>query len=345
MEKGALLGLIALSCSDLLFCLVTVSGTHLPGTKMIYDQRNFSFYYTLYSTCVQNILIKTSSWFTVILSAGRYFAVCHPFKARKYLKYKHTLMAVVTTTVTWILFHVPSLGYTWKVHTVDCTNKPVYVLVSGQFSDNRNFRTTFIYIWFIVGFVIPVIILGYCNIQLIISLQLSKRLESLGNRHRGSIQQMHPFGGKSDDNKRSRSNSRGASDAAQQLKAKLTKTRSTNQRKITYTLIAIVTCFFAFTLPSEIVQFYFEIKRPRYKGVFRIVMNAVNLMQVVNFSNNFVLYCAVNAYFRKTIRNCLRYFSKKVFQQPNTEKYSKRFSVNTCATEIQISSRKRRFLD
>ena len=342
MEKGALLGLMALSCSDLLFCLVTISGTHLTGTKMIYYQRNFSFYYTLYSNCAQNILIKTSSWFTVILSAGRYFAVCHPFEARKYLKCKHTMVAAVTTTLTWILLHVPSLAYTWKVHTVDCTNERVYVLVSGLFSNNHNFRTIFTCTWFVIGFVVPVIILGYCNTKLIVSLQLSKHLESLGNRHRGSNQEEGPCGGKND-NKHSLYGSRGA--GQRQLKAKITKIRSNNQRKITYTLIAIVMCFFAFTLPSEIVQFYFEIKRPQYRGIYRIVMNAVNLMQVVNFSSNFVLYCVVNAYFRKTVRNCLRYFSKKVFQQTNVEKSSKRFSMNTSATEVQILSVKRRFLD
>ena len=340
MEKGALVGMMALACSDLLFCLVTLSGAHLQATKMIYDQRNFDFYYALYSNSAQNILIKTSSWFTVILSLGRYFVVCHPFQARKYLKCKHTMVAILLSTIIWILLFVPSISYTWTVYNIDCVVKPIHVLVSGQFSNNENFRMIFTNIWFTLGFAVPVVLLGYCNTKLIISLQLSKRFETNGNRHRGLIQRSQYYcmavrGDRS--NQRRPIVIRSSFRSAQpQVNMRISNFRDYNQRKITYTLIAIVICFFTFTLPSEIAQFYFEMKKPHDNGAFGTVLNVVNLMQVVNFSCNFVLYCAVNAYFRKTIRNFLQIFSKTYYQEINTDNYNKRrtASVNTSGTEV-----------
>ena len=337
MEKGALLGMMALACSDLLFCLITICGTNLPAAKMIYHEKDFVFYYTLYSNCLQNILIKTSAWFTVILSVGRHFVVCHPITARKYLKCKHTIVAIIICRVAWILLHIP-LAYTWKTYDIDCTVKHIYVVTSGPFANNFDFRVTFIHTWFALGFVVPVVILGYCNTKLIHSLQVSKRLAALGNRHRGSIHRKHNCNVVAN-KKGLKAVIRSPSDVVGEPVAVNTKpkdNRDTNQRRITYTLIAIVICFFVFILPSEIVQFYAEVKRPDYSRVFRVVLNLVNLMQVVNFSCNFVLYCAVNAYFRKTIKNCLRYISKRSLIQLTIEQYKLRnlTSVATSATEL-----------
>ena len=49
MEKGALLSMMSLAVSDLLFCLVTVCGMNVPSMKMIYYEKNFSLYY--YNVC------------------------------------------------------------------------------------------------------------------------------------------------------------------------------------------------------------------------------------------------------------------------------------------------------
>ena len=276
MEKGALVGMMALAASDFLFCIVTISGTYLP-TQIIHIRRNLAFYYTMYGNCINNILIKTSTWFTVILAASRHFAVAHPIKARQYMRCGHTVGAILLCMCLLIALHIP-LAYLWEVQTITCPGGGTAdVLVSGKFVQNTLVKNTFNYIWFISGFAIPVFILAYCNIRLIYSLKMSTTLrENDEIIHRGSA-------------------------------GRAKQSRDSNQRRISMTLIAIVTMFFLLIFPSEIAHFYEEIAKPG--DGFNVVITTCNMLQVINFSANFILYCIVNAYFRKTLRSWIRYLS------------------------------------
>ena len=281
MEKGALLSMMSLAVSDLLFCLVTVSGMSVPSTKMIYYEKNFSLYYTMYANCLQNILIKISTWCTVILAIGRYFVVCHPIKARNYLRCKHTLAALLTSLTLWICLHIPLL-FAWRVETLKCARKEIHFLVSGIYQDSHLLKMTCTYTWFLAGFAIPVCVLGYCNIRLIYSLQLSKQLRSnLSSRQKASDGNLQESMGRNQTGKTS---------------------GSASQRRLTYTLMAIVILFFVCFFPSEGIRFYADLQKPEYKGFFRFSVDICNLLQAINFSGNFVLYCIVNAYFRRTLR-------------------------------------------
>lgn len=269
MEKGALVGMMALAGSDLCFCVVTISGTYLHP-NVIHYHRDLTFYHTLYGNCVNNILIKSSTWFTVILAVSRHFAVSRPIKARQFMRCGHTVAAIILCLSGWICLHVP-LAYLWKVHTVKCSTVTVYVLASGIFQLSTALNTSFTYIWFVAGFAIPVIVLAYCNIKLIYSLRMSTALKENDEiLQRGSA-----------------------------LRVK--QSRDTNQRRISLTLIAIVTMFFVLVLPSEVAHFYEEVAERTSQSMFNTVLLVCNLLQVVNFSANFILYCIVNAYFRKTL--------------------------------------------
>ena len=178
MEKGALVGMMSLALSDLLFCAVTVLGTNTPAAKMIYRKRNFVFYYTLYSNWIQNTLIKISTWFTVILATGRTFAVSYPITARKYLKCKHTVGAILACSVLWVILKCP-MAYTWTVQELNCARGTTYIIYPGPFREKDMIRLTFICIWFSIGFVIPLLVLAFCNFKLILSLRHSEKLRVL----------------------------------------------------------------------------------------------------------------------------------------------------------------------
>ena len=71
MEKGALVGMMALAASDFLFCLVAISGTFLPQ-HIIFCEKDFAYYHALSVwKFLLNTLIKISTWFTVILAVSR----------------------------------------------------------------------------------------------------------------------------------------------------------------------------------------------------------------------------------------------------------------------------------
>ena len=265
MEKGALVGMMALAASDFLFCVVTISGTHLDP-QFIFNHKDFVYFYTLYGNFLQNTLIKTSTWFTVILAVSRYVVVNNPIRARQYMRCIHTVIAILTCTVIWTLLHIP-LAYYWKVIVIHCPAGTRYLLVSGTFGTNVDLYSAFTYIWGTLGFMLPIFLLAYYNFKLIFSLRLSQLLRK------------------------------------QRLEGQRNPLDNNNQKLITVTLISIVFMYFLLVMPSEIVHFYGEIADPKsYGRTYRILLITSNLLQAVNFSMNFILYCFVNHYFRKVIR-------------------------------------------
>ena len=177
----------------------------------------------------------------------------------------HTVIAIITFTIIWILLHIP-LTNTLKVITIHCPIPVIYVLLSGPFNGNHKLNSAFTYIWGVLGFIVPIIILAYCNFKLIHSLQLSRQLRK--QRQEGQ---------------------RKCSD-------------NNNQKFITVTLVSIVFMYFLLVMPSELIHFYGDVTHPEYNRTYRIMLITCNLLQAYNFSMNFVLYCVVNQYFRKVIR-------------------------------------------
>ena len=108
----------------------------------------------------QNFLIKTSTWFTVIMSLSRYYAICHPLKARQYVSPKYTLIAIACCVMVWTLLHLP-LWWTWKVRLYN----------TQYFSSQRKLRllikyNIYIYIYiYIYGIYIYMICTPHCIIN------------------------------------------------------------------------------------------------------------------------------------------------------------------------------------
>ena len=227
LERGATVGLAALAVSDLGFCIFSLIESFVPQHKVIFPGKNLAYFMTLYGTFAINIFIKTSTSFTVVLAVSRYYAVCFPMKARQYMRCGHTVIAIISSAIFWILLHLPLL-WTWDVKKVHCSiqnkEQTAYYLLEGEFSTNKTLETTMTYIWACIGFFLPVAILAYCNYKLVRSLQQSSRLR----RNSGSM-------------------------------GPTLRTMSRTQRRISLTLIGIVIMFFILICPSEIVHLYGDV--------------------------------------------------------------------------------------
>ena len=268
MEKGAIIGMIGLALSDFTFCLVTICDTFTLQNQMIFQQKSLTYFLTISREFIQNTLIKTSTCFTVIMAVGRHVAVCYPMKARQYMRPSHTSLAMLFSFTFWLLLHIPLL-WTFKVNYEPCPhplNTVIYLDV-GIFVTDRRLRITFTYVWALLGFFVPVIVLGYCNCRLIQSLRLSRKLRIKNSKRNSNF-----------------------------------KSTYDSQRRISITLIAIVVMFLITVCPSEILHFVADAV-PDREFQHENFLLITNLLQVVNFSANFVLYCAVNSYFRKMLRN------------------------------------------
>ena len=272
MEKGAIIGMIGLAFSDFMFCFVTICDTFTLQNQMIFPRRNVTYFLTISREFLQNTLIKTSTCLTVIMAVGRHVAVCYPMKARQYMRPCHTSLAMLFSFVFWLLLHIPLL-WTWEVHDIQCphpqSNVNIIYLDFGIFVADRILRITFTYIWALLGFFVPVIVLAYCNCRLIQSLRLSRKLRTKNSKRNSSF-----------------------------------KPSIDTQRRISITLVAIVVMFFITVCPSEILHFVSDtVDLSNGQFQHERLLLITNLLQVVNFSANFALYCAVNSYFRKVLRS------------------------------------------
>ena len=107
--KRISVGMMALATSDFLFCLVLIAGTGQWETFAI--SKDFEYFYQIFAKFVRNILVRISTWFTVILAVSRYYAVVYnPFRARQRMRYIHTLIAILTCIVIWILLDIPEMS-------------------------------------------------------------------------------------------------------------------------------------------------------------------------------------------------------------------------------------------
>ena len=139
--------------------------------------------------------------------------------------------------------------------------------------------------WFIVGFVIPVGLLTFCNVNLILALRKSYRMRK----------QLF--------NVRMR-NGNGTG-------------RGNTGRNITSSLVAVIIVFTVLVVPADICSFLFYVIRrnPNHTEKFLFAITLTNFMKTLNFSINFLLYSAVNEKFRNTLREI---FQKRRARRSNT---------------------------
>ena len=265
MERAAHLNLIALAVSDLLFCTCTLPRAFMPTTSATFPSRNFWMYYHMYGTCFQNIFSKTSTWLTLVMAVGRYAAICHPLRAREFVHVTCTRSAIVLTFIGWVLLHLPQF-WSYTVSHFCVDGTVIYITDLGEFKNNKSLNSAFSYTWMIVGFFIPVPLLAYCNACLIRALKESNQMR-------------------------------------RQYRVHTKKSRPGN--KITPTLIIIVIMFFVLVAPSEIIHFVIDhVSTSKTQGLSATIV-FFNVLQTVNFASNFVLYCAVNVHFRKTLKDLI----------------------------------------
>ena len=264
LEKVALVGLIALAASDMCFCITIIPNFTEWKSIVIFDCRCFSMYFKLYGTYAQNVFIKTSTWLTMVVACARYIAICHPLRARICFGLTATKVAIVTTFIFWFIVLLPLL---WEFKFVPFTldNSTRYYTDTGAFRNNLEMRQAFTYIWAFLGYFIPVAILAFCNVNLIKALRESRLLrESAAAASHGNI-----------------------------------NARRSN-RRITLTLVALVLMFMLLVSPSELLHFCMDVSPAGFRA-FEIGILITNVLQAINFAFHFVLYCAVNVTFRRTL--------------------------------------------
>ena len=265
IEKGSLAGMIALAISDFFFCCITIFEVFLLDDSLIHESWSMPLFVTMYSKYFQNLFIKVSTHITVVMAVYRYFALVYPVQACKYMNriILYKLVAIITGIIFWLLFFLPLL-WVWGTTEVVCGADKLFIILSqGTYMENKLLYRAMNYSWNIVGFVLPLCILLFCNAAIIRALRRTKR--------------------------KTRSQSQS-----------FRNQRQNNQRRTSITLVSIVVCFCVLVSPSESLDFYLSIVAKSTRK-WRILVIISNVLLTVNMSFNFALYCIVNSQFRKTI--------------------------------------------
>ena len=226
---------------------------------------------------------------TVLLAVTRYIVVSCPLHAKIYVNFRRTVGALAVLVVMCILFNLP---YLWHISVQDIIydGKPALMLEEGEFS--RYKTTVAVYEWLSLAFrfLIPVIVLCVCNVGLIRALRRA-------TRERNALAHPYRIGG-----------------ANQNSQTPIRTQQDTRCHRITVTMIAIIVVFILFVSPAEVIDIISNYVHS-HSGteldvdIYLLFRSCVNTLQIANFAVNVLLYCAINAQFRRAIKQLFCCFS------------------------------------
>ncbi|XP_062621030.1 neurotensin receptor type 1-like isoform X2 [Saccostrea cucullata] len=322
MEKSAHIGLIALAVSDFMFCLLALLFTILPPQET-YRERNGVLYYRWLGNGFITFFIINSTWLIVVMAGERYLAVCHPFKARKLISLKKTKIAICLVYMICILSIIPLFFESEIVETTCIDGSRLYRIERRKNYSDQTRRM----LWSIIFDFIPCIALLFFNVCLVWNIRVAKRIRRELTPGQSNDIVMYCSSMKSTEEQGTHSSSRSNNscngcpkkDLAQSSLIKTRKPGMVSHRRrssdsalnsVTATLLAVVVLFLILVSPSEIIKFIYakihivdSVGKNKHYYYHKIILHVTNFMQALNFSINFILYCAVNKSFRKTLRN------------------------------------------
>jgi len=318
-ERSATAGLVALSASDFLFCLVGFAEVLFAGSLQRGSWRAVArLYYDTYYVALMNLFLFSSTWLIALVSVERCLAVCYPFRAAALIRVRRTVAAHVVVFAVSGLLNVPL----FLRSTIDCSaicrggGHPVNRTNSTAPATNDDSSCALIYyarpsslsvsrpgflyvhkvVWFTLGTFLPLLLIVYSNVRLIREICRMRAKSSAAGVGVAS------------------STSRSASKASLGVDREKSSTVT-----LTLTLIAIGVCFLLLVCPSMAIQFWRFASYSSYGGdrgppsssssAGRAEATAIlvtNLTQAVKFSSNFLLYCVVSRSFRRTFGKLFR---------------------------------------
>ena len=221
-------------------------------------------YFSLYGDTIVNIFIMSSSWLTVVMATSRYLAICHPFRAREIIGMSFAKGSICVVFLVCVLFNLPKF-WSIKVDTMPCIGGwEVYFPMDGYMKQNAMFRNVYTWLYFLIGLLLPLLTLIYCNTFLLQTLYHSAKMRKKYSNPNASAESKH---------------------------------------QITLTLIIIIIMYILLVLPAEVINFFKDYIKEEHRltDCFNLGLAIVNCLQAINFAFNFVLYCAINVHFRRTM--------------------------------------------
>lgn len=256
------------------------------------------YVFQMYIIYYQNVFIKTSTALTTVIAFSRYLGICHPLHFRHCARLLVTKATILFCFLFWLLLNLPLL-WSYQVQTMlDENGSALHLIDTGPFTSNFRLQVTFTYIWAIIGYFFPLAIITFCNIKLVQALRRSQRLRQTNARYCST---------------------------------------GSNRSRITITLVALTTMYLLLMSPSEIVHFYIDTVHATRQELDRAIA-CTNLLQAVNFSCHFILYCIVNSTFRNIMFAAFRSQCRGGGSNANGATYHSTMSNVSYSTKLQMDT-------
>ncbi|CAM1324283.1 Uncharacterised protein g8630 [Pycnogonum litorale] len=264
-----------LSISDLLALvfaiplIARITGVHL---KSYY----FAIYHAYFELALLNLFLSTSVFIVICVTVDRFFSICLPTKYKDIHTPKRSRIAVILSFVSAILLYIPIVFRKEIIPLNNNSSTPQYTVQDKANVVNNEAYRTYILIRECVCRFCPLIILAVLNASIIICFRrVVKKRERMFS---GSI-----------------SNTRSA---------KKENKRFQEERRLVILLIGVVVLFLCCITPSA-VNMLFISDDLETNFTYQVFRAAANILEFVNSSLNFFVYCLCSSEIRNTLFNLL----------------------------------------
>ena len=224
-------------------------------------------YIRLYSYPLLFVGQTATIWMTVLIAINRYIAVCLPYRVPQLCTIQIIKRGIASVAVFSIVYNIPRFfetRITYKAGVGISANSSDYAYERTGFGDSYVYKLIYFDVYYyIVCFGLPLLVLAALNTKLTVSYR-----QILQRRRRLSIRSLQ---------------------------------QDTCDHNITLVMILVIMTFMVCNTPARIVQMIWRYKPQECHSSAFLLMEISNVLEVLNSSVNFLIYCVFRKQFRSII--------------------------------------------
>ena len=203
-------------------------------------------------------------WMTVLIAISRYIAVCVPYRASELCNIRRMKLAVTATLLASIIYNMPRFFEKYLIKRTTRRGRVRYTFDTTSMATSAFYRIGYFDImYYVFSFVLPLLLLSFLNTRLIWAYRAVQR----------------------------------------KRRALRSRTLDTHDHNITLVMIIVIVVFMLCNAPARISQIAWKYHSQECFSVAFFISAISNVLEILNSSTNFIIYCAFRRQFRTILGN------------------------------------------